>query len=76
MVPRSIKQRQIDVKDVPRRKDALLLATDFRVGPLAALKWRMAKYLAFVYIPAWPAAPLAADVPKKDATLLYLYIQL
>ena len=75
MVPRSIKQRQIDVKDVPRRKDALLLATDFRVGPLAALKWRMTQDLAFVYRPAWPATPWAADVTKKDATL-YLYIQL
>ena len=44
----------------------LLLVTDLRVN--FWLPSGEFKYLAFAYVPAWAAAPLAADVFQKDAT--------
>ena len=64
-----VKNREMVVQDIPRRKDIpLIRATDLRARSLAAL-WRMTKYPAFVYVPAWPTPPTAADGPQKDATL-------
>ena len=54
------------------QKCLFLLATDLRVN--FWLPSGEYKYLAFAYVPAWAAAPLAADVPQKDATRTRVFI--
>ena len=55
--------REMVAQDTPRHEGIpLKRATGLRARSLAAL-WRMIKYSAFVYVPAWLAMPKTADAP-------------